>query len=196
MSSASITPAREFFFCFAEPLISLTQCCVTFAFAGPPGRPAVQTVLAYARTRHGVHITSPNMRDIPDLPRLTFNPVAVCTDGRWGIFEYSRWPQESHDRTAHHMCIPLHPKQERIHSYYKENGVDEPSSWFFYQFSHTDWTEQPECQVAGYGLAKAEVVEPLGKAAYNICKLTGTCKLPQNAENLLRQLGLSMRQLR
>ncbi len=185
--------------CFSLLLIESQPILLTFCrilgISDALGRPTTQDVLAYARTQDGLHVTSPNMRYVLDLPRIGSNPVAVCADGRWGIFEYSRWPQEYHDRTAHHMCIPLEPKQQRKHQYYQDSGIDEPNTWFFYQFSHTDWAENPECKVPGYGLVKADVLKPLGSAAYDICKLASTCELPDNAKQLLRQLGLSMRQL-
>ena len=135
------------------------------------------------------------MRYVPNFPLVHSNPVSVCTDGRWGIFEYSRWPQEYHDEIAHHMCIPNRPVQQRMHPYYKKSRVTEPSVMLFFPLARADWTETPQCGVTGLGLVKSEFIQPLGEEALRVCQTVEALRIPEKAQRLLRQLKVTMRQL-
>ncbi|KAI0683489.1 hypothetical protein C8Q76DRAFT_804133 [Earliella scabrosa] len=61
---------------------------------------------------HGVFsqfvLTSPNTDYVPEYP-VERHIVQTFADGRWGLHEYSRWPQAHMDAMTHVACIPRGP---------------------------------------------------------------------------------------
>ncbi|KAH9855775.1 hypothetical protein C2E23DRAFT_901143 [Lenzites betulinus] len=53
-------------------------------------------------------ITSPNMDYVPDYP-VEREVIETFEDGRWGLREYSRWPQMLVPDMMHVACIPREP---------------------------------------------------------------------------------------
>lgn len=138
-------------------------------------------------------ITSPNMNWVPEYPYIEHNTIIVRSDGRWGIAEYSRWPQVYSDVIPHHACIPSEPKGSRPHPYYTEYQVREPDRSVFDKFTVFDWTERPECGVAGMGYANRELLNRLVTYAFALYEDTTALKI--SALSLQKQLGAHIRQL-
>ncbi|KAI0689584.1 hypothetical protein C8T65DRAFT_588538, partial [Cerioporus squamosus] len=54
-------------------------------------------------------ITTPNMTWVPKFA-IAHSEITTYTDGRWGIHEYSRWPQAFSRDIFHVHCIPAKPR--------------------------------------------------------------------------------------
>ena len=65
-------------------------------------------------------ITSPNMNFVPKYP-VERQIVQTYTDGRWGLREYSRWPQVLLPEMWHVACIPGRPSPPEIPNILWEN---------------------------------------------------------------------------
>ena len=138
---------------------------------------------------------------VPDFPSLSEGPASVRTDGRWGIWEYSRWPQMYNEQVPHHMCIPSRPIHGRkIHQYYLSSGIPEPHQIFFRTLTTSDWRETPDCGIVSYGLIEQEHIQCLERHAYAVCISTERLlmkveRVSDTVKNLLRNLKATMRQL-
>ncbi len=60
---------------------------------------------------NGMVITSPNMDYVPEYP-VERRVIETYADGRWGLREYSRWPQMLVPDMMHIACIPRAPTVE------------------------------------------------------------------------------------
>ncbi len=101
----------------------------------------------------GFIFTSPNMDFVPDYPVLK-EVINTNEDGRWGLHEYSRWPQPYVDSMMHLACIPRQPALPHL-----------PRVLFKSLSPSSDWTERVELMVKGLGFISQEARTELTKAA-------------------------------
>ncbi|KAI1785826.1 hypothetical protein LXA43DRAFT_974885 [Ganoderma leucocontextum] len=97
--------------------------------------------------------TSPNMDYIPEYP-VGREILKTYEDGRWGLHEYSRWPQAYVDGMMHLACIPRHPILPYL-----------PPVLFRSLRSAEDWAEREEVMVRGLGFIRSETRSELVRAA-------------------------------
>ncbi|KAI0352244.1 hypothetical protein OH77DRAFT_1428792 [Trametes cingulata] len=96
-------------------------------------------------------ITSPNMDYVPQYP-VERGIVKLYVDGRWGLREYSRWPQVLVDNMVHVACIPREP-----------SSVAPEILW--HHLTSADWEEDSLTGVPGYGFIKESIRTKLVRAA-------------------------------
>ena len=101
----------------------------------------------------GFIFTSPNMDFVPDYP-VSKEVIHTNEDGRWGLHEYSRWPQPYVDGMMHLACIPRQPALPHL-----------PRVLFKSLYPSSDWTERAELMVKGLGFINQETRTELAKAA-------------------------------
>ncbi|PIL27282.1 hypothetical protein GSI_10429 [Ganoderma sinense ZZ0214-1] len=101
----------------------------------------------------GFVFTSPNMDFVPDYP-VHKEVINTNEDGRWGLHEYSRWPQPYVDSMMHLACIPRQPALPHL-----------PRVLFKSLHPSSDWTERIELMVKGLGFVYQETRSELAKAA-------------------------------
>ena len=98
-------------------------------------------------------ITSPNMDFVPQYP-VERQIVTTYTDGRWGVREYSRWPQVLLEHMWHVACIPRRPSPPHI-----------PDVLWEDLSVHKHWRVDPALGVPGLGFVLSEIREKLVEAA-------------------------------
>ncbi|KAI9061321.1 hypothetical protein FKP32DRAFT_1535012, partial [Trametes sanguinea] len=98
-------------------------------------------------------ITTPNMDYIPQMP-IERNVVETFTDGRWGLREYSRWPQMLVPEMMHVACIPTSPSPPEV-----------PEVLWETMTPHTHWVADPSTGVEGLGFVKEDTRTDLQQAA-------------------------------
>ncbi|KAI0649156.1 hypothetical protein C8Q79DRAFT_904716, partial [Trametes meyenii] len=98
-------------------------------------------------------MTSPNMSYVPEYP-IERQVIETFADGRWGIREYSRWPQALVPDMWHVPCIPREPGMFASEVLFKDLH---PSS---------SWAEDIDTGVAGLGFIAAETRRALGVASW------------------------------
>ncbi|EIW61152.1 uncharacterized protein TRAVEDRAFT_117289 [Trametes versicolor FP-101664 SS1] len=105
-------------------------------------------------------ITSPNMDYVPQYPVESYI-VQTFADGRWGVHEYSRWPQMLLPEMMHVACIP-------------RKELADASRKILWEDLRPDvhWTEDPETGVKGLGFLKKETRDALADAAELILATT------------------------
>lgn len=105
-------------------------------------------------------ITSPNMDYVPQYPVESYI-VQTFADGRWGVHEYSRWPQMLLPEMMHVACIP-------------RKELADASRKILWEDLRPDvhWTEDPETGVKGLGFLKKETRDALAHAAELILATT------------------------
>ncbi|KAI0671449.1 hypothetical protein C8Q78DRAFT_973369, partial [Trametes maxima] len=101
-------------------------------------------------------ITSPNADFVPELP-VERRIISTFSDGRWGIHEYSRWPQVLVPDMLHLACIPRSPSEALAPAVLWED-LSPPTSW----------TVDPSLGVHKLGFIKPEIATPLIKAATSV----------------------------
>ncbi|KAI1798446.1 hypothetical protein LXA43DRAFT_31282 [Ganoderma leucocontextum] len=101
----------------------------------------------------GFIFTSPNMDFVPDYP-VPKGVINTHEDGRWGLHEYSRWPQPYVDGMMHLACIPRQPALPHL-----------PRILFKSLYPPSDWSERVELMVKGLGFINQETRNELTKAA-------------------------------
>ncbi|KAI0643311.1 hypothetical protein C8Q79DRAFT_1002535 [Trametes meyenii] len=99
-------------------------------------------------------ITSPNMTFIPEFP-VERGLIRTYADGRWGVREYSRWPQILTPGAWHFACIPS--RDEGLAS-----GMPEV---LWRTISVRDWQVDPWTGTVGLGFLKNTLVADLERAA-------------------------------
>ncbi|EIW62390.1 uncharacterized protein TRAVEDRAFT_115234 [Trametes versicolor FP-101664 SS1] len=99
-------------------------------------------------------VTTPNQDFIPEYP-VERTMIKTYADGRWGVHEYSRWPQLLVDGMWHIACIPRRDWGLR-------NGLREV---LWRSLKTSDWKEDPTAVVAELGFIEKTVVDDLAKAA-------------------------------
>lgn len=97
-------------------------------------------------------ITSPNMDYVPEYPAER-KVIETYADGRWGLREYSRWPQVLIPDMMHMPCIPRRAAMES-HEVLWDNLL--PTS---------AWEEDPLTGVRDLGYIKKEIRTRLTTAA-------------------------------
>ncbi|KAI0640542.1 hypothetical protein C8Q79DRAFT_443259 [Trametes meyenii] len=99
-------------------------------------------------------ITSPNQVSIPEFP-VERGLIKTYADGRWGVHEYSRWPQVLTDGAWHFVCIPR--RDEALSSGMRE---------VLWRTLHVqDWQADPWTGAVGLGFLKRALVNDLASAA-------------------------------
>ena len=98
-------------------------------------------------------VTSPNTDYVPEYP-VERQVIHTYTDGRWGVHEYSRWPQPHIDGMMHVACIPRRAKPPGTMPVLWETLL--PS---------THWEEDASIAVSGIGYVKKETRTNLEEAA-------------------------------
>ncbi|KAI0668292.1 hypothetical protein C8Q78DRAFT_1071557 [Trametes maxima] len=99
-------------------------------------------------------ITSPNMTFIPEFP-VERGLIKTYADGRWGVREYSRWPQILTPGAWHFACIPS--RDEGLAS-----GMPEV---LWRTIGVRDWHVDPWTGTVGLGFLKKALVADLERAA-------------------------------
>ncbi|KAI0645257.1 hypothetical protein C8Q79DRAFT_1055353 [Trametes meyenii] len=99
-------------------------------------------------------ITSPNQLFIPEFP-VERGVIKTYADGRWGVHEYSRWPQMLTEGAWHFACIPR--RDEALSAGMRE---------VLWRTLHTrDWQADPWTGAVGLGFLKCSLVNDLVSAA-------------------------------
>ena len=101
----------------------------------------------------GFVFTSPNMDYVPQYP-VGREVISTYEDGRWGLHEYSRWPQAYVEGMMHLACIPRLPTLPYL-----------PFALFRSINPAEDWVERPEVMVPGLGFIRPECRSELVSAA-------------------------------
>ena len=101
----------------------------------------------------GFVFTSPNMEFIPEYPVFR-EVITTCQDGRWGVHEYSRWPQPYVEGMLHIACIPRQPSLPHL-----------PRVVFRSLYAIKDWEERAEVMVTGLGFVVESTRRELSDAA-------------------------------
>ncbi|KAI0644658.1 hypothetical protein C8Q79DRAFT_913086 [Trametes meyenii] len=99
-------------------------------------------------------ITSPNMTHIPEFP-VERNLIKTYADGRWGVREYSRWPQILTPGAWHFACIPSRDQA-------LAGGMPEV---LWQTLRVRDWQADPWTGTVGLGFLKKTLVAALEHAA-------------------------------
>ncbi|OBZ67736.1 hypothetical protein A0H81_12297 [Grifola frondosa] len=103
----------------------------------------------------GTVITSANQTFVPKLPPLA-NRINIMRDGRFGLHEFSRWPQSYKPSLMHLALIPRGPLPEG------------PSAVMWQPIGETDWTQDLGCGVVGMGFLRPELLDELAEEAARI----------------------------
>lgn len=105
-------------------------------------------------------ITSPNMDYVPQYP-VERCVIETFADGRWGVHEYSRWPQMLLPEMMHVACIP-------------RKELADASRRVLWEDLRPDvhWTEDPETGVKGLGFLKKDIRDALAVATELILTTT------------------------
>ncbi|KAI0640392.1 hypothetical protein C8Q79DRAFT_921524, partial [Trametes meyenii] len=97
-------------------------------------------------------VTTPNMEYVPEYP-IERGIIETYMDGRWGLREYSRWPQVLVPDLMHIPCIPRRP-------------VRHAAPILFETISPTtSWTEDSLTGVRGLGFLSQRIRHELARAA-------------------------------
>ncbi len=114
--------------------------------------------------------TSPNQRFVPQFA-IAHSEIMTYDDGRWGLHEYSLWPQQYDPAWVHVACIPRQGA----------SGAPEASVvWRVWERS--DW-ETETCGVARLGMLKSQYLCELESAAKHAIDAVYRCRqdcLPMN----------------
>ncbi|OJT02481.1 hypothetical protein TRAPUB_6988 [Trametes pubescens] len=98
-------------------------------------------------------ITSPNMDFVPEYP-IERRVIQTFSDGRWGVHEYSRWPQLLVPEMMHVACIPARP-----------NPPAAPEVLWADLHPSTSWEEDTGTGVKALGFLIPELANALADAA-------------------------------
>ncbi|KAI0349250.1 hypothetical protein OH77DRAFT_1432241 [Trametes cingulata] len=117
-----------------------TPCPLSVTQVGPP--PAVCEASEGKVAAQGgfttMVLTSPNADYVPEYP-VERGVVRMYANGRWGLREYSRWPQMLIDDMLHIACIPREPTVECDEVLWEELS------------SETCWEEDVDIGISGIG---------------------------------------------
>lgn len=97
-------------------------------------------------------ITSPNMDYVPEYPVERY-VIQTYADGRWGVREYSRWPQMLVADMMHVACIP------------RAASAEWPEVLWRALLPTTAWEEDPLTGVPGIGYIKQDIRVALKQGA-------------------------------
>lgn len=98
-------------------------------------------------------ITSPNQAWVPQYP-VERTVITTYQDGRWGLHEYSHWPQFQVSNMWHVACIPAAGRGDTV----------PPILWVTLG-AEQDWSEDPATGVPGLGYLKKHIRDELTLAA-------------------------------
>ncbi|KAH9886428.1 hypothetical protein C8Q73DRAFT_658502 [Cubamyces lactineus] len=129
-------------------------------------------------------VTSPNANWIPEYP-VDRQVVKTFTDGRWGVREYSRWPQLLTMGMVHLACIPT-----------PQSAIGRTLREVLWQtFGPLDWVEDRSAAMPELGMLDEKVVQELEAAAEDaIAKYSAIRSQPQRRMEYGYQLVLILRQ--
>ncbi|TBU45984.1 hypothetical protein BD309DRAFT_859046 [Dichomitus squalens] len=101
----------------------------------------------------GFVFTSPNMEFVSEYPVFR-EVITTYEDGRWGVHEYSRWPQPYVEGMHHIACIPRQPNLPHL-----------PRVLFKSLYPKHDWAERTEVMVRGLGFISEATRAALSECA-------------------------------
>ncbi len=107
--------------------------------------------------------TTPNQLHIPQFA-IAHNEITTYNDGRWGLHEYSRWPQEYDRAYIHVACIP------------RKGARCAPASEVVWRTWQMDDWEIDACGVARLGMLKRSLVHELQRAADDAIEGVYACR--------------------
>lgn len=169
---------------FPRKLIPRNGCCIFAYFEAEPNIVHPFGGIASQDGFTTMCVTTPNTPFIPEYP-VERRIIKTYSDGRWGVHEYSRWPQLLVDGMWHIACIPrrdwalLHRFREIL--------------WRWFKVS--DWVEDPTAAVASLGFLKKLLVDDLDKAAKeSIAKYQAIKGVPPHRMEYGLQLIVVLRQ--
>ncbi|RDX41363.1 hypothetical protein OH76DRAFT_1364689, partial [Lentinus brumalis] len=136
----------------ADPTLPLTLRRNRFG-APPPVTKAHDAKVASPNVNGDFVITSPNTEYVPEYP-VEREVIHTFRDGRWGLHEYSRWPQAHVEGMLHVACIPRRP-----------SPPDVPSVLWATLLPESHWEEDPDIAVSGFGYIKRDTRDELEAAA-------------------------------
>ncbi|KAI0708128.1 hypothetical protein C8T65DRAFT_576452 [Cerioporus squamosus] len=96
--------------------------------------------------------TTPNQLHVPQFA-IAHNEIITYSDGRWGLHEYSRWPQEYDRAYIHVACIP------------RKGAHFAPASEIVWRTWQRDDWEADSCGVARLSMLKRSLTYELERAA-------------------------------
>ncbi|TFK80101.1 hypothetical protein K466DRAFT_638308 [Polyporus arcularius HHB13444] len=114
--------------------------------------------------------TSPNQLFVPQFA-IAHNEIMTYDDGRWGLHEYSRWPQEYDPACVHVACIP------------RQGAPGSPEAAVVWRvWERSDW-ESDTCGVARIGMLNSQLHLELELAAERAINRVYRCRqdcIPMN----------------
>ena len=129
----------------------------TLAYPGEPG--TFEGLVAAPGFSATSAFTSPNATWVPRFA-VAHSEITTYSDGRWGVHEYSRWPQEFTREAFHIHCIPSPPSllgaATATPSSPSRSHPDTPSNVLWLTLEPTHWCES-SCGVVGVGRLDADV---------------------------------------
>ncbi|KAI0351071.1 hypothetical protein OH77DRAFT_1524434 [Trametes cingulata] len=154
---------------FDEPSApSVPPCPLRVTQVGPP--PAIceasEGKVAAQGTFTTMVLTSPNADYVPEYP-VERGVVRMYANGRWGLREYSRWPQMLIDEMLHVACIPREPTVECDEVLWEELS------------SETCWEEDLDIGISGIGFIAPRLRTPLVREAIHWLVSFRACALIQ-----------------
>ncbi|KAI0741137.1 hypothetical protein C8Q76DRAFT_791483 [Earliella scabrosa] len=95
--------------------------------------------------------TSPNQDYVPEFA-IAHSEITTFSDGRWGLHEYTQWPQAYDPEQKHVMCIP------------RQNGPLAPTTSILWRrWEDQDWTDK-SCGIPRFGSLTPSLMHQLDRA--------------------------------
>ncbi|TFK89846.1 hypothetical protein K466DRAFT_8446 [Polyporus arcularius HHB13444] len=111
-------------------------------------------------------MTTPNMTWVPKFAPAN-SEITAYTDGRWGLHEYSRWPQAFTRSLWHIHCIPAHPRSPG------------PGKICWRTFRYSDWIPD-RGGIPDHGFLELVLQSELLEDAHTVLKLYEVAHLAAN----------------
>ncbi|KAI1788106.1 hypothetical protein LXA43DRAFT_975013 [Ganoderma leucocontextum] len=128
-------------------------------------------------------VTSPNMHYVPEYP-VESTIIDTYSDGRWGIHEYSRWPQDLVRGMWHVACIPSEPLPPHV-----------PDILWQTLLPETHWVEDRTIGFSGVGFINEDTQACLIAAAETAIRRCEEMNAPENVAKYGRFLVMILRQV-
>lgn len=157
-------PLRVNQFGIGECTLLTPMICAEHILAVPIVAQAFEGKVAARGLLNSMVVTSPNMDFVPEYG-IERRVIETHTDGRWGVHEYSRWPQMLVAGMTHVACIPA-----------ARNPPAAPQVLWTDLDPSSSWREDPDTGVDGLGFIIPEIAQPLAEAASSIISSLDTSK--------------------
>ena len=128
-------------------------------------------------------LTSPNMDYVPAYP-VESSIIDISSDGRWGVHEFSRWPQVLQPNMWHLACIPSRPIPPDVPEVLWDTFVPE-----------THWVEDYTIAFHGIGYIETKTQDALIVAAKSAIRQCEEMKAPEQVAKYGRGLVMILRQV-